>query len=99
MQKVIDVYKFELSKFMFKYHTKSLPEIFDHYFLPVELAHNYNTSVNLTTINISILYIRTNSGKNSIKFFGVQLWNQIGYLVSLNLVRFKNSKKSTATSC
>ena len=38
--KIADIYNFEVSKFMYLYHTQSLPEIFDPYFLPIEQAHH-----------------------------------------------------------
>ena len=41
--KIEDIYKFELSKFMYLFHTNALTEVFDTYFLSTEHAHYYNT--------------------------------------------------------
>ena len=66
------------------YHSKSLPQIFDAYFLPIEQAHNYNTRSRYLNS------IRTDSGKNSIKFYGAQLWNEIPVSIkSLSFPKFK----------
>ena len=74
--KIADIYNFELSKFMYLYHTQSLPEIFDPYFLPIEQAHHYNTR-SKSNQNYYLNSVRKNSGKKSIKFLGVKMWNQI----------------------
>ena len=68
--KIEDIYKFELSKFMYLFYTNALPEIFDTYFLSTEHAHHYNTR-SKSNQNYSLKFIRTNSGKNSIQFYGV----------------------------
>jgi len=70
--KIKDIYKFEVSKFMYTYHNRSLPEVFESYFLPMEQAH-----VSKSKQNYFLNSVKTNSGKNSIKHFGVQIWNQI----------------------
>ena len=41
--KNVDIYTFELSKFMYLYREQSPPEIFDAYVLRIEQAHHYNT--------------------------------------------------------
>ena len=74
--KISDIYKFELSKFMYSYHVKALPAIFDSYFLPIAEVHNYNTR-SKSNQNYFLNFVNSNSGKNSIKFYGVQLWNLI----------------------
>ena len=70
--KISDIYKFELCKFMYSYHVKALPAIFDSYFLSIAEAHNYNTR-SKTNQNYFLNFVNSNSGKNSIKFYGVQL--------------------------
>ena len=69
--KIEDIYMLELSKFMCLFHTNSLPEIFDTYFLSTEHAHHYNTR-SKSNQNYFFKSIRTNSGKNLIQFYGVQ---------------------------
>ena len=41
--KNVDIYTFELSKFMYLYREQSPPKIFDAYVLRIEQAHHYNT--------------------------------------------------------
>ena len=73
---IADVFKLELGKFMFKYHVRALPEIFNNYFLLLEQIHNYDTR-NKCNQNYFLNTIRTNSGKCSIKLCGAKLWTQI----------------------
>ena len=75
--KIADVFKLELGKFMFKYHVRALPEIFNNYFLLLEQIHNYDTRNKCNQNYFLENTIRTNSGKCSIKFCGVKLWTQI----------------------
>ena len=74
--KIADVFKLNLGKYMFKYHLRALPEIFNNYFLFLEQIHNYDTR-NKCNQNYFLNTIRTNSGKCSIKFCGAKLWTQI----------------------
>ena len=91
--KIADIYNFELSKFMYLYHTQSLPEIFDPYFLPIEQAHHYNTR-SKSNQNYYLNSERKNSGKKSIKFLGVKMWNQIPLTIkSYTFYRFKKECK------
>jgi len=74
---------------MYTYHNKSLPEIFESYFLPMEQANNYNTR-SKSKQNYFLNSAKTNSGKNSIKHFGIQIWNQIpSEIKSYSFYRFK----------
>ena len=73
--KTDDVYKLELGKFMYLYHVNDLPEIFETYFLSIDHAHRYNTR-SKSNGNYFVNSVRTNSGKNSIKFLNARLWNQ-----------------------
>ena len=87
--KIKDIYKFELSKFMYLFHINALPEIFDTYFLSTEHAHYCNTR-SKSNQNYFLKSIRTNSGKNLIQFYGVQLWNRISLAFkSFSFYRFK----------
>ena len=91
--KISDIYKFELSKFMYSYHVKAFPAIFDSYFLPIAEAHNYNTR-SKPNQNYFLNFVNSNSGKNSIKFYGVQLWNLIPpEIKSYSFYRFKKEYK------
>ena len=67
----------------------AIPEVFDTYFLSTEHAHYYNTR-HKSNQNYLLKLIRTNSGKNSIQFYGVQLRNRIPLaLKSFSFYRFK----------
>ena len=72
---------------------KALPQVFENYFLSLDLAHNYNTR-SKSNKNYFVDFVRTNSGKNSLKFKGVQLWNNIlSKLKSFSFFRFKKENK------
>ena len=74
---------------MYLFHTNALPEIFDTYFLYTEHAHHYNIR-SKSNQNYFLKSIITNSGKTSIQFYGVQLWNRIRLaLKSVSFYRFK----------
>ena len=74
--KIDDVYKLDLGKFMYLYHVNDLPEIFETYFLSIDHAHHHNTR-SKSNGNYFVNSVRTNFGKNSIKFLRARLWNQI----------------------
>ena len=87
--KIDDVYELELGKFMYLYLVNNLPEIFETYFLSIDHAHHCNTR-NKSNGNYFVNSVRTNSGKNSIKFRSARLWNQIDSQLKLNsYYRFK----------
>ena len=72
---------------------KALPQIFESYFLSLDLAHNYSTR-SKSNKNYFLDFMRTNSGKNSLKFKGVQLRNDIpSKLKSFSFFRFKKKYK------
>ena len=41
--KIDDIYNYEVGKFMYLNDIKALPQIFESYFLSLDLAHNHNT--------------------------------------------------------
>ena len=91
--KIDDIYNYEVGKFMYLNDIKALPQIFKNYFLSLDLAHNYNTR-SKSNKNYFLDFVRTNSGKNSLKFKGVQLWNNIPTkLKSFSFFRFKKEYK------
>ena len=65
--KIDDIYNYEVGKFMYLIDIKALPQIFENYFLSLDLAHNYNTR-SKSNKNCLLDFVRTNSGKNSLKF-------------------------------
>ena len=90
--KVEDIYKFELSKFMYLFRTNALREIFDIYFLSIEHAHHYNTR-SKSNQNYFLKSIRTSSEKTRYNFMAFNYG--IGFLEHLNLSLFIVSKKNT----
>ena len=69
-----ELYVFEVGKFMFKSASHSLPPSFDDYFSNIDHIHNTRARVNA---DYSFPRPRTNLGKQSIKYMGVKVWNEI----------------------
>ena len=88
--KIDDIYKYEVGKFTYLNDVKALPQTFENYFLSLDLAYNYNTR-SKSNKNYSLNFVRPNSGNNSLKFKGVQLWNKM--LSKLKLLPFFCFKK------
>ena len=92
--KIDVIYNYEVGKFMYLHDIKALPQIFENYFLSLDLAHSYNTR-SKSNKNYFLDFERTNSGKNSLKFKGVQLWNKmLSKLKSFSFFRFKKNTRS-----
>ena len=78
---------------MYLNNIKALPQIFENYFLSLDQAHNYNTR-SKSNKNYFLDSLKTNSGKNLLKFKGVQLWNNMpSKLKSFSFFRFKKEYK------
>ena len=79
--KVAEIYHFLVGQFMFRYHHKMLPKIFDQYFVKHSAIHQYSTRQ-------SDLYLlpdyKKDIGRRSISFLGVKIWKQI-ILAKINL--------------
>ena len=74
IQTLDELYMLEVGKFMFKSSSLSLPSSFDDYFLNID--HLYNTR-SRGNGDLSLPRPRTNLGKQSIKYMGVKIWNNI----------------------
>ena len=81
---------------MYLNDTKALPQIFENYFLSLDLAYNYNTR-SKSNKNYFLDFVSTNSGKHSLKFKGVQFWNNMP--LKLKSFSFFASKKNTRSYC
>ena len=72
--KVTEIYHFLVGQFMFRYHHKMLPKIFDEYFIKHSAIHQYS-------IRQSDLYLlpgyKKDIGRRSISFLGVKIWEAI----------------------
>ena len=70
-----NIYKLELSVFMFKYANKTLPQIFTNYFTVNNEVHNYNTrSANL----LRVIRYESVLGQNSFYYNATKVWNEFG---------------------
>ena len=69
-----EIYMLEVSKFMYKSASLSLPSSFNEYFMNINHQHNTRAKVNADLI---FPRPRTNLGKQSIKIMGVKVWNEI----------------------
>ena len=69
-----EIYTLEISKFMFRYSISTLPSSFDEYFRNIE--HHYNTRTK-TNSSLDLPRPRTDFGKQSVKYNGVKIWNEI----------------------
>ena len=74
--KIKDIYNLELAKFMHMSSQKTLPEVFQSYFLSSENVHKHYTR-SKSNNNYFLPYVRSNNAKLSPKFKGAQLWASI----------------------
>ena len=74
--KIRDIYNLELAKFMYMSSQKTLPEVFQNYFLSFENVHKHYTS-SKSNKNYFLPYVRCNNAKLWLKFKGAQLWASI----------------------
>ena len=93
--KLFDIIALQLAVFMYKFHNKLLPPVFDHYFNPVRNVHSYNTRLS-SKMTYAIPKARTNYGIFNIRFQGAKVWNDISDdLKLLPLKHFKKNLKLT----
>jgi hypothetical protein len=87
-----DINKLQIAAFMFMFHNKSLPAIFNSYFKMNIEVHSHNTRQALT---LHIDYYRTNTRAFTIKVQGPKLWNSLDILIrnSKTLPLFKRHLK------
>ena len=72
--KLNDLYKIELSKFVYSYISKYTPKYFDDYFIELKNANVHDTRSS-SRQNLILLLYATNRVQKSIKFQGAKLWN------------------------
>ena len=96
--KLTDLITFHVSLFMFKFHNKLLPAVFDNYFISTSKVHNYNTRLS-SQLGYSLPRVRTNYGKFNIKLSGSKVWNSLSTdLELLSIGSFKARLKSNLIS-
>jgi hypothetical protein len=71
---VHDLYNLKISKFMYRHRVNKLPEIFSHYFKQLESCHYPNTR---NRHKLQIPRMRTETGKKTIRYTGVKIWNHL----------------------
>ena len=76
--KLHDLYKIELSKFVYSYISKYTPKYFNDYFIEFKNANVHNTRSSSRQNLILPLYA-TNRVQKSIKFQGAKLWNSLPF--------------------
>ena len=83
---VSSLYFYKVSKFMHSVHQGRNPNAFDNYFQPI--SHTYSTrNRQLQTFNL--LQPRTERGKRSLMYKGVDIWAQVhDNLKNLNTKQF-----------
>ena len=72
--KFFDLVTLHISLFVFKFHNKVLPTVFDTYFRPISTIHNYRTRLSSRDA-FSLPGVRTNYGIFNLRFSGVKVWN------------------------
>ena len=72
--KVDELYTFEVGKFMYKSFSLALPPSFGEYFMNIGHQHYTRAKANAEFI---LPRPRTDLGKQSIKYMGVKIWNEI----------------------
>jgi len=71
-----DVYKLELSKFMFLFQHSLLPLNFTHYFDKVKSVHSYGTRM-ASNFKLYIPRYNTATGQKTLMFSGAKTWNDL----------------------
>ena len=96
--KFFDLVTLHISLFMFKFHKKLLPTVFDTYFRPISTIHNYRTRLSSKDA-FSLPRVRTNFGIFNIRFSGVKFWNALETDIKLlSMSAFKARLKSSLIS-
>ena len=85
-----DITKFQIGLFVYRYHNKLLPSLFDDYFIQGLNVHKHYTR---TSCNYRAERARTNVKQFSIKCSGPQFWNSLPSTItnklSVKINRFK----------
>ena len=72
--KVTDIYHFLVGQFMFKYHHKMSPKLFDEYFTKHSEVHGYSTRQSEL---FRLPDYKKDLGRRCISFTGVKMWKKI----------------------
>ena len=95
--KLSDLVNFQTAVFMYKFHNRLLPSVFNNFFTPNSRIHGYNTR-SVAKHSYYLPRARTNYGIFNIRFQGTKVWNSIdNHLKLMNLGQFKNKYKKEMT--
>ena len=72
--KFVDLNKYMIGKFMFRYHIDDVPHIFEGYFSKISDIHDYETRTN---DGLYANHVKSDLGKTSISYKGPLIWNMI----------------------
>ena len=76
--KVDDIHTLQIALFMYRFHSKQLPTIFEHMFKLNSAVHNYPTRI---STNVHLLNPITRLAHKSIRHTGPDIWNNIPLFV------------------
>ena len=80
--------------FVYKFHNRCLPSVFDTFFTQVNKRHNYNTR-SASNMFYTLPKVRTNYGIFNIRFKGPKVWNSTcKNLKTFSILNFKESVTS-----
>ena len=92
--KLDDIFKLEVSKFMYRYNKGTLPSNFSKHFQNTHITHTYNTRHNNN--NLFLRRKHTRKGMEGLNFLGVRLWCEVPDSIKIksNCYSFSKSFKS-----
>ena len=73
--KISDINKYLIGKFVFKWYHRDLPSLFNDVFVAKADIHEYDTRGRQHQLHIPL--VKTNLGKQNIRFRGAIIWNSI----------------------
>ena len=92
--KLPDLVFLNIAVFMYKFHNRRLPSVFDTFFTQVNKRHNYSTR-SAWNMFYTLPKVKTNYGIFNIRLKGPKVWNSIGEnLKTFSISKFKESVKS-----
>ena len=74
--KLPDLVFLNIAVFMYKFHNRRLPSVFDTFFIQVNKKHSYNTR-SASKMFYTLPKVRTSYGIFNIRFKGPNVWNSI----------------------
>ena len=74
--KLPDLVFLNIAVFMYKFHNRRLPSVFDTFFTRVNKKRSYNTR-SASNLSYALTKVRTNYGIFNLKFKGPKVWNSM----------------------